>query len=93
MSTPSYCERLQLFTARLGEGGDRHEAAWARHLEAHGHPSDRWFGTYLDVNGELSYGQLTRDWPECEVDETREAALAFWEETQAPCQNGGAPRV
>jgi len=64
----SYRERLQLHAAKAAEG-NRHEVAWESLLAEHGHPSDKWWGTYLDHEGVLRYGQLTRDWPECEFEE------------------------
>lgn len=82
MTNPSYSERLQLHATKVAER-NRHEAAWESLLADQGHHSDRWWGTYLDSTGELRYGQIVRDWPECELDELHETGLAFWEATQA----------
>ena len=62
---------------------DRHERAWEANLVEHGHPSDKWFGTYVDHDGSLRYGQITRDWPECVMDEKVEEYLVWLDECRA----------
>lgn len=56
---------------------DRHERAWESHMLEHGYPSgDSYFGLQVAYDGEVYYGQNTRDWPDCE----REDLACEWAE-------------